>query len=240
MRIISKQHDYYDCICKYGVDRSIVFVRDAQRWDYGTIECPDSIQKGVGAFQDDLCDYDPREYNHCDCFYIFFCGQVYRGTRILTGQKDTQGFDIYTCVYTGEQLETWAGRYSAVNKKRIIQWLENGVQNGRGFLDKSTVNFNSPVLMEYALKERIPYFVVHHQGRGMVLTPVPLLKDWSFMRIVPADQAFQRIQAFISNDLAREREMPILPVPDKIMAEGKGFDKWSFRKEPTSKKRVKR
>jgi len=69
----------------------------------------------------------------------------------------------------------------------------------------------------------------------------PILSVATMHKVVDAFSAFQSIERYLTNELAPrdvKRDMSIQdnPVPDKIKAESHGFDKWSFRKEPTKKR----
>jgi hypothetical protein len=56
-----------------------------------------------------------------------------------------------------------------------------------------------------------------------------------FYRVFDPYQAYQEVAMWLSN-----QAVPIKPIPemsDEIKAESKGFNKFSFRKDPSSKKR---
>jgi hypothetical protein len=62
------------------------------------------------------------------------------------------------------------------------------------------------------------------------------LKDLDFFRIVPTEQAFQEIWQYIGGVLGLNN--PHVPVPDDVtMRDIKGFNDWSFKKEPSGKKK---
>jgi hypothetical protein len=63
----------------------------------------------------------------------------------------------------------------------------------------------------------------------------PILKDYEFYKVVDTFQAFQEISMFIGGVLGRG-EKEIVVVEDKYKIAQHGFDKWSFRKEPETKK----
>jgi hypothetical protein len=60
------------------------------------------------------------------------------------------------------------------------------------------------------------------------------LKDFEFYRKIDTYTAFQELAMFWGG-LAQPNR-PIPDVTDKDMVTAKGFNKWSFRKEPTKKK----
>lgn len=241
MRIISKFHDYYDCICRYGIDKSVVFVREQK-----TVECPDCIA-GVGPLPDNLLgEWIGGIIRRATPFYIFFCGQVIRGVRI---EHENSGYFILharTFLYTSEQVEKhmrdkWGKVFTQSDRDLVLSWLEDSVPgHGRVYIPYA-LNFRNNVLYDYALRQGVPYFLVscftHDEGDRYYqrVTLLPNLKDLSFMKAMTPQDAFSKIQSFITSDLVKERVMKIDPVSDKVKVESHGFDKWSFRREPSKR-----
>lgn len=64
----------------------------------------------------------------------------------------------------------------------------------------------------------------------------PNLYDLDFFQYTDAFQAFLSLERYLSNELAPRDGRMDKPISDKLKAESKGFDKFSFRKEPTKKK----
>lgn len=57
----------------------------------------------------------------------------------------------------------------------------------------------------------------------------PILKDFDFQKILDPYIATQEIEMYLGR--LAENNVPKMPVgSDKVIAESKGFDKWSFRK----------
>ncbi len=72
---------------------------------------------------------------------------------------------------------------------------------------------------------------------GTETTLLPQLKQYKFAKAVPPMQAFQEISMYLGQlDLAEDNTVTIA---DKYLAQGKGFDCYSFKKMP-SKRKVKR
>jgi hypothetical protein len=64
------------------------------------------------------------------------------------------------------------------------------------------------------------------------------LKDVEFFRVFDPHTTYQEIFMYISGVLGGNmKEIP--EMSDDDMRDSKGFDKWSFRKEPSSKKKKK-
>lgn len=62
----------------------------------------------------------------------------------------------------------------------------------------------------------------------------PKLKDWNFQSIMRVETLFQEIEMWQSN--VANPEKPIPPIDDVTLAESKGFNKYSFRKDKKSSK----
>lgn len=64
-----------------------------------------------------------------------------------------------------------------------------------------------------------------------VIIKNPILKEFDFQKIVNPYEAMQEIEMYIGR--LAVNNVPKMPVgSDKVIAESKGFDKWSFRKMP--------
>lgn len=65
-------------------------------------------------------------------------------------------------------------------------------------------------------------------GKIYVCENVPVLGDYGFASIIPAEQMYQNISMFITNELTEQMEMPTMSDKEKIVSHG--FDnKTSFR-----------
>ena len=65
----------------------------------------------------------------------------------------------------------------------------------------------------------------------------PILDKISFQDRIDSFEAFQCLERYLANEMAPSDGRMDKPIPDKIKAESKGFDKFSFRKEPTKGKK---
>ena len=69
----------------------------------------------------------------------------------------------------------------------------------------------------------------------------PRLGDFGFYKVEGKDSytAYQDIRVYLGNDLAKDTEVEVPVGGDLIVAHSKGFNKYSFRKDPGGKKRKK-
>lgn len=86
---------------------------------------------------------------------------------------------------------------------------------------------------------KAPVFLIQKNSRKVELVLNPCLKPFEFYRIKPSAQAFQEIFQYISGVLGVSTN-PMASISDKKMAEKKGFDERSFKKDPGGKKRGKK
>ena len=73
------------------------------------------------------------------------------------------------------------------------------------------------------------------EGILSILIKNPILKDFNFHRIIKPYIAFQEIEMYLGGILANTKTPPMPVGSDKVIAESKGYDKWSFRKMPIKK-----
>lgn len=71
-----------------------------------------------------------------------------------------------------------------------------------------------------------------YNHRVNIVTTNPVLSQFGFVKVVDPYTACQEIEMYLGR--LAHNEDPKMPVGnDKVMAESKGYDKWSFRKMPT-------
>jgi hypothetical protein len=86
-------------------------------------------------------------------------------------------------------------------------------------------------LLPNFLKYKAPIFVKNNTQGKLYINP--LLRPYQFYRVFPPYEAYQEISMYVSNILLN----PVPPIPkisDEDMISAKGFDRFSFRKDPKS------
>ena len=87
---------------------------------------------------------------------------------------------------------------------------------------------------------KAPIFVYDSENikarNGSAFLINPILKEFEFYKVVDAFTAFTELQMFIGGVLG-VGEKEIVEIEDKYKIGQHGFDKWSFRREPTKKKK---
>lgn len=209
MIINSKFHDYYDTALAYGVDKTIVLNRHEQ-----VVDTPEVISKlptrySWGRLGQELYG-----------FWIGFCGKMYYGERhkVYAAHKPSEN----TFYFNGEKLP------SQKNKR----WAH---------FTKETHDRIAQKDYTYLFAElNVPYFLFqpHHWANKGDLILYPCLEDYGFFKVFDSFSANQAIQQFLTNELAREKELDEPADKYKILAHG--MDGTSFKREkggPTRKRK---
>ncbi len=223
MRIISNFHDYYDSVQAHGQDHALIYHRVPYTVNFGREDFPfeDNDTFGQGWY------YEPPYFSAIK-YYIGFCGKVYPMIKIILQCDMNKYFYCHTIEDIDDIIQTYF-------KPKIVESFihYDGKKSRRmGRREKFCQFFNKPKIgYEYLFREEnVPIFVARKVNSTGSIEYNGNLKQYMFYRVVDTFQAFQRISMYVGGVLSSRREY-VPPVPDKILAEAKGFDKYSFRKD---------
>lgn len=224
MRIISKFHDYYDCIQREGQDQSLIYLRKAE----------DEVPGWYGPILNHARYTQPSTGLSFDQFMIGFCGKIYP---LVTCKKTDE--DPIFC-YSVEAVDKWIEENC--DKHQKLKYNAKGyVRRGIGLRNKEVRKFflegeqNRDFYQKKFEQKLSPIFVCRSSSNyRRYIQWNACLKDYQFYQVFDTYTAYQEISMFLGSLAMPEKPIPVLP--DKTMAEIKGFNKWSFRKEPTKKK----
>jgi len=259
MRILGPFKDYYDSAMAHGSDQSRVFVRvpesrelKLERDGSGTFDRYGQLAGMAGAF--DL----KRECVVLGVCAIVFCGRVYKALRVRRehavdrvaraepvepGQhRDPEGIEEHVFYEVAEAREYLRGLLGdeRMNKKRD-SFLEYDNPLAKGTLNEGLERFfqhqGSDELMQWSVENRTAIAVLHVGGRfyKSLLEINPPLKGIQFYRLFGPVEAFQELDMFWGGVLAPESQ-PMVSIADKDRITQHGFNKRSFRKDPTKKR----
>lgn len=240
MRLISDIHDYYDSIFRTSVqDKRDTFVRNR------TV-----IHNKTHSFRSTTCSSTKHSYT-LTTGIIGFCGRIYPFIRVWASNLDMDIPSSNCCYYTYEDFikhnsDIRNGLTKIVNNhwgilnslKGIKAWLERGEEQIWSWGKHTSNVLNNPIYLAYFRKHNVAYFSVEDENNNQKITLYPVLKDFQFYKVYDVNTTFQMIEIYLHNDLAPRDEVNI-PISDILKAETHGFDRFSFRKDPTSKKRRK-
>jgi hypothetical protein len=223
MRIISDFHDYYDCGQKLDLDKQTLYIRKQQTEEHSWIFPKINI----------WYNYDPV----FELSVLGFCGKLYPLFKLHAPYPSIN----VLCCYKMEQIDSFIQTY--YKKEVIDQYFASPkykhairVMNRTDF-EKFFKKWNLHVgkyekhYTKTFEEQRCPIFVINKDS----IHYNQQLKPLDFAKIFDPMKAYQEINMFMNN-LA----VPIKPIPkinDVTMAKVKGFDKYSFRKDPTKKKK---
>lgn len=234
MYIISKNKDYYDGVAdSMGIDKTIVYERHpieiTKQKDMPKIFHHKNIWQHrydnpfYNITYSDVNLKKTKKYKKAYCFIIGFCGKLYLGWKLHYTIK-RYGFAL-----DEEKIDIVHGYKNAKKYLKNEYWRHNLDDDIKYIETYDPINIfreiNAPVFVyDTDTNNRHNSFIIN-----------PLLKDYEFYRVIDTFQTFQEIQMFIGGVLG-SGEKDIIEVDDKYKITQHGFNKWSFRKEPTKKK----
>lgn len=248
MRIISKFKDYYDSSIGYGIDPLVVYKRFDQRYELqrlswrlrGSDSTEDQIVKDIRKVlpkPDRICG---ELFSHV---YVGFCGKIYTGLAYHVGSDPD--VPVRATTYWDGLMRHYETRWQYAWSERDVpaaELTQSRVEKfSRGFMqcesmqewfernDSARTIANTDVFTKYGIVS----FVLHD---GALITDGPLTQV-RFQRVMDNFTAFQEISMFVSGVLGSANDVEPEPITDELRAQTKGFDKRSFRKDPTKKKR---
>ncbi len=240
MKIHSKFKDYYDTARAYGIDEQCHYVRETQAFTYLDLTREDrNTCAPLGSIM-------PRgrlnsQINSLliDTVVMSFCAKKYNGVRLYRVEEE-RPLNIYC--WNIKQLDKAMFRYGSKNDK--YNWrAPSSPSVWSSFTKQRKIVVNefknngqeNDQLIEMHHKIGVPVIVKTAENGCIVLNPI--LKDFEFFRVIKSTQAFQELNMFISGVLGGHSPK-MVQISDQIRVAKHGFDKWSFRKMPTKKKKL--
>lgn len=227
MRIKSKFKDCYDSLQSQSLP---LYIRETSREYLPPDEC-----------------FNFRDPNGVSGCIVGFCGEVYFAY-YQTIESDPHQKKVF---YTPESLLEYFP--TVISKENWDRW---GYGSRRDFLEyrKSQsgeyFGYNLPADVKNKFKKYFsascPIWLIcnvgynHNIGRdACVLIRNPNCRHYELYKLFPVQQMFQEIEMYLGGLASPDKKIPAVSDSDMIVA--KGFDNWSFRKEPTKvKKRAKK
>jgi hypothetical protein len=230
MRIISDFSDYYDCVMGMGVDQETMYLRKKRR-----------VVLNKFPFPTFLCHPTSTEPVEFRVAIIGFCGKIYPSLEI-TYDWTKPSIHCYSVEEVDAVVEAHCSKREVtsyrwkVQRRKRNQWKDYRYWPHRQRRTDVVKFFKECAEQmdkhkQFFIDEGCPIFVARYdRTNDMSITFDDCLKHLGFVRVFDPYTAFQEIYMFMCN-LA----VPIKPIPevsDADMVTAKGFNKWSFRKEP--------
>jgi hypothetical protein len=247
IRIKSDFKDYYDCVQATGQDQTLLYLRMRKEILLSKFPIIYSASRPSSG-----------NFVHYTTQWIGFCGKFYPVVKIKKSDNYTHfrerrepfaPLESHKFCFNLEDIDTWVkdtfneeeqeGYFHPQKVKWRDAWQHT---ERRSFFNhyftscKAEEDKHSDIFIEYScpiVTFRSEY-VLKKRTEEHYIVLNPCLKDYGFYRIFEPYQAFQEIAMFLGNMAEPRKEIP--EIDDTTMAEAKGFDKYSFRKEPTRRR----
>jgi len=241
VRIIGEYKDYYDGLQRHGQDQEMIYLRRKEQ-----VETPFNLP--YLSLQWESKPIYARQA------VIGFCGKLYPLVQLMDNKdglkytKESNVTDQLTYCFSLEEVDdffkktisednynyfkakkwNWSWSTEWWHRLRYVEfreWFEK--------IDKIKDKYSSLFEDKYS-----PTFVAsaechdlrYDEKNRWTFIWNECLADYGFYRKFDSYSAYQEITMFLGSVASPEKEIP--EMTDKIKAEHKGFDKWSFRKPP--------
>lgn len=224
MRIISPFKDYYDIGMGLGhAADDVVYVRESREVPWFRVNS--SFGYPVS----------------CVPITIGFCGKIYTVMRV-SGSFSYQTDRPYALCYSIDDVDRFVeshcdkrdrGCYAGTNRRWKVAERRQIEQLFAAFGDRSHAVRSR--YMALFREHNVPIFLFDpslYRGADMKIILNPILRKYEFARIFDPYSAFQEVSMYVGGVLNGQTR-PVPDMPDDVLAEAKGFDRWSFRKPPS-------
>ena len=235
MYIISKKKDYYDGVVgSVGIDKTIIYERKTEEFTYDSKFFPEEFNRqnknSLVRRMPKLRVKEKSKYEYIDNIIVGFCGKLYTGW-IAYMEKiiDYRSEYTLTYFYDFDKIKNYIENKKFYYYNKNIEDYINYIRN----YDAIEIfrKFNTPAFVYY--KNRFKYSP--NEGEAMFIIN-PILKNVEFYKVFDSVSAFQELQMFIGGVLGNN-EKETINIDDKYKILEFGFNKWSFRREPTKHKK---
>lgn len=236
MKVIRSYSDYYDGVLAHFAQEQVPFYLrkriEIDKMEYNDLSNTLPKLQGVFAtpFKKDRDAYITTYLNQVelDTAIIGFCGKLYVVFYVqVYSYEDVPSHAFPSVDYLREAFEVvdreWVYEFNANNNRTNIQLIVDTWVNQKPLLD-------------LFIKHTVPSFI--YTKRNLILNPC--LKDFNMQKVLHPYTVVQELEMFLNNTLCDNNTPPMPVGDDVIIAESKGYDKWSFRKMPEPNKKNKK
>lgn len=266
MRIASEFKDYYDSAMGFGVDTTLFYSRKEEQFEFAArrTECKKWMPRNLDAALRIpllLVEQLPRIIGERGkhrknpfqipitvkiigfCGFFFAAIEIDGATYYSVEDIPVQISDTFLTLHKSSRKEI-AGmlRSNEGDASRYYWWTPAKLLTLRNW-QKAISEFEEKRFDETFIEADAPIFKVEYFAPNsfrdkdlLRCTLNPCLRRESFQKIKPPAQAFQEIAMYLGNQLARQAD-PVASIPDEILRDEKGFDKWSFRRHKDEKRK---
>jgi hypothetical protein len=218
MRIVSKFKDYYDVGQGLGYDPSIVYVREEKEIIFDKKYHRYNPSRGIIGFCGKLypfVEYHFREKEKEKKVFFYSLDDVNKFVEQTFSDKEKENYNKKDRSFYS------ISKYKSYNINYHLSWTFDRME----YAFALTKDLGK---LEYFAKYNTPIFIAPDHSKLIING---LLRPWEFYKAVDPYTAYQEISMFVGGVLLAPTN-PIPDIDDETMRDVKGFDKWSFRKEP--------
>jgi hypothetical protein len=232
MRVISKFHDYYDVGMKYGIDKTVLYIRTTEEIKNDHIDATKYLYKY--PILSDRINWTKLTLSVCGKFYL-----CYRMNHTVYNKYGIGSEHIAYC-YSLNEVESITKSFFPETYKGLDKpygWIRKNNPSKRELLEWEFSNQGKPLPQDLHQKYKTPilvdssHYTTHNTNN--ILRKDVCLKDLEFFRIEKDPiKLYQDIFMYISGFLGTpENKMMKINNTERILTHG--FDlKYSFRKRP--------
>ena len=250
MRIIDKRKDYYDYMQRYGLDPAVTYERKYDEFDVAsefsviaekyTVQERATITNEISALQKEEFRIPVGGISIFQNYFVI-CGKSYLN---FTVTIPTKNYDFFTNWGDSEYFCSDFKEVVSLLKKKLtkskFQQLEESLRTDSYFSHTNHWKYLSELSKNLHALPAITKFVnspVYRLSMGprreIHVEINPILKDFHFGKVIPAEEIFQQISSWLSC----RKDVPMVTISDKDMRDKKGFNNCSFKTRSSKKKK---
>lgn len=239
MKIIGKGKDYYDSALRHGHSTGLYFFRSLSVFFEST---RDDVGFAEHAF---LFDGMPGRSSVRNAkfgklaltpFRVVFCGKLHHGIKTEfwspDAMHDWDGPAKVDYLYDSEALALLVDDTKLGHPEKPQKWETDTLPGLFAFLKDAPLNHHGFFVGK---GEAIVLAEMGHGCGSRQITVNPTLSQIAFFKVLDPWQAFQELEMFLGGIAAPENGPPVI-IADKDRVMQHGFDKMSFRKQPTKRR----
>lgn len=236
MRIISSFSDYYDVVQRQGQDQTLHYIREKHTVKLPKYPFPELRERWWSWRK-----LQPQG------IIVGFCGKIFPVIKLVKDSNDIHS--VHTYCFNDHEVLKWV--FNNTKKKDVRAYGEPLKKRGSWRQTAASTRvaiekFFSKAREQFTQHEKLfeqfesPIFMANTNNGSITQAEYPVeinpcLRDIEFYRLIDPYTAFQELSMYLGS--LAQPEKPIPAVSDKDMLVAKGFNKYSFRKDPSTKRR---
>lgn len=258
MRVISKFHDYYDTVSQYGIDLTQIYVRNTEE-DKPKDKSWDDFKEYLGVSDRFPCF-------RFDYLIVGVCGRFHLCIK-MTHSDNPYGRDSVRYCYSLSQMKDFiyelcsSGKLTNKERDQYLdifnrnpstnKWFSSNTRMDVGLFDRFDDDIGSKDFTNIFIQQECPVLLLKDK-RDFTIVKNPNLSDLNFQRVLDAFTIHQELSMFLGcviinptkkgTKVKKRPEGWVDPLSsddfsNEVKRDSKGFDKMSFKKEKTKRRK---